>query len=146
MDDIFARANSILIIWADNVDPENLPVFQEIIQSKSKQADIAFENVQMLLDCKCRWYWRLFLSVGFLELSSATCNILVRPDPIRFSQQEGYSNDHRPDQWILPLTSSEWSSDHSYRECQANTSNRSFQNVWLYGLQSTRRQFVVSHR
>ena len=54
MDEIFARANNILIIWADNLDPEDLPVFQETIKSKSKQADIAFENVQMLLDCKFR--------------------------------------------------------------------------------------------
>jgi hypothetical protein len=52
MDDIFARAKSILIIWADDVDPENLPTFQDTIQTKAKQAHIAFENVQMLLDCK----------------------------------------------------------------------------------------------
>ena len=57
MDEIFARAKSILVIWADDTDPENLPVFQETLQTKAKQAHIAFENVQMLLDCK---YQRLF--------------------------------------------------------------------------------------
>ncbi len=52
MDEIFARAKSILVIWADDVDPDNLPTFQDTIQTKAKQAHIAFENVQMLLDCK----------------------------------------------------------------------------------------------
>jgi hypothetical protein len=52
MDEIFAHAKSILIIWADGVDPENLPAFQDTIQTKAKQAHIAFENVQMLIDCK----------------------------------------------------------------------------------------------
>lgn len=52
MDEIFARAKSILVIWADDVDPENLPTFQDTIQTKAKQAQIAFENVQMLFDCK----------------------------------------------------------------------------------------------
>ena len=52
MDEIFARAKSILVIWADGGDPENLPVFQDTLQTKAKQAHISFENVQMLLDCK----------------------------------------------------------------------------------------------
>jgi hypothetical protein len=52
MDEIFARAKSILIIWAYDNDPENLPAFQDTIQTKAKQAHIAFENIQMLLDCK----------------------------------------------------------------------------------------------
>lgn len=52
MDEIFARAKSILVIWADDADPDNLPVFQDTVQTKAKQAQIAFENVQMLFDCK----------------------------------------------------------------------------------------------
>jgi hypothetical protein len=52
MDEIFARAKSILVIWTDNMDPENLPVFQDTLQTKAKHAHISFENVQMLLDCK----------------------------------------------------------------------------------------------
>jgi hypothetical protein len=52
MDDIFARAKSILVIWADDDASENLPIFQEIIQTKAKQAHIAFENVQMLLESR----------------------------------------------------------------------------------------------
>jgi hypothetical protein len=52
MDDIFAHAKSILVVWVDNTDPENLPTFQDILQTKAKQAHIAFENVEMLLDCK----------------------------------------------------------------------------------------------
>jgi hypothetical protein len=55
MEEIFARAKNILIIWADGVDPENLPAFQDTIQAKAKQAQIAFENVQMLLDCKLKF-------------------------------------------------------------------------------------------
>ena len=52
MDEIFARAKNILVIWADETDPESLPVFQDTLQTKAKQANIAFENVQMLVDCK----------------------------------------------------------------------------------------------
>jgi hypothetical protein len=52
MDEIFARAKSILVLWAEDVDPESLPVFQEIMQTKAKQAHIEFENVQLLLECK----------------------------------------------------------------------------------------------
>ncbi|CAF2630318.1 unnamed protein product [Rotaria sp. Silwood2] len=48
MDDIFASAKSILVVWAPDVNPENLPMFQEKIQTKAKQARIAFENVEML--------------------------------------------------------------------------------------------------
>ena len=58
MDDIFARAKNILIIWADGTDPDDLPAFQETIQIKAKQAQIAFENVRMLIECEChdqRW-------------------------------------------------------------------------------------------
>jgi anamorsin len=52
MDEIFARAKSILVIWADDVDPENLPTFQDTVQTKAKQAQIAFENVQMLFESR----------------------------------------------------------------------------------------------
>lgn len=52
MDEIFASAKRILVIWADDVDPESLPTFQETIQMKAKQALVAFENVHMLSDCK----------------------------------------------------------------------------------------------
>jgi hypothetical protein len=52
MDDIFANAKSILVIWIDDIDPEKLSTFQEILQEKAKQASIAFENAQMLLECK----------------------------------------------------------------------------------------------
>ncbi|CAF0940278.1 unnamed protein product [Rotaria sp. Silwood1] len=50
MDEIFAHAKNILVIWAPDVKPENLPVFQETIQTKAKQASIAFENVDMLFE------------------------------------------------------------------------------------------------
>jgi hypothetical protein len=61
MDDIFARAKSILVIWDDDSDSENLPTFQETIQTKAKQAHIAFENVQMLLECKFKNLKYLFI-------------------------------------------------------------------------------------
>jgi hypothetical protein len=52
MDEIFANTKSILVIWVDDTDPKYLPAFQDILQSKAKQAQIAFENVQMLFECK----------------------------------------------------------------------------------------------
>jgi hypothetical protein len=52
MNDIFVQAKSILILWIDNVDRGNLPVFQRIIESKAKHAEITSENVQVLLECK----------------------------------------------------------------------------------------------
>ncbi len=67
MDEIFARAKSILVIWADGVDPDNLPTFQDTIQTKAKQAHIAFENVQMLLDCKFKKKWKYFFIIFYLK-------------------------------------------------------------------------------
>lgn len=52
MDEIFARAKNLLVIWGDNIDPENLPRFQQVIQAKADKAQIDYENVQMVLDCK----------------------------------------------------------------------------------------------
>jgi hypothetical protein len=52
MDEIFAYAKSIIVIWVDNTEPENLPNFQKILQTKAKKAHLALENVQMLLECK----------------------------------------------------------------------------------------------
>lgn len=52
MDEIFSSAKNILVIWADDVKPEALPIFHSTIQTKSNQATIAFENVRMLLECK----------------------------------------------------------------------------------------------
>lgn len=52
MDEIFAQAKNILIIWTDDVNPEKLPIFQESIQLRAKQARIAFENARMLFGCK----------------------------------------------------------------------------------------------
>jgi arylamine N-acetyltransferase len=52
MNDIFANAKNILVIWIDDTDAENLPTFQKILQTKANQAHIAFENVDMLLECK----------------------------------------------------------------------------------------------
>jgi hypothetical protein len=75
MDEIFARAKSILVIWADNDEPENLPVFQETIQTKAKQAHIAFENVQMLLECKFTLYY-IYLFI-YKTIQSPTCNIII---------------------------------------------------------------------
>ncbi len=55
MDEIFANTKSILVVWVDDTDPKYLPAFQDILQSKAKQAQIAFENVQMLFECKFIW-------------------------------------------------------------------------------------------
>jgi hypothetical protein len=52
MENILVNAKTILVIWSDDKDPERLPAFQQIIQGKTKQAQIAFENVQMLVNCK----------------------------------------------------------------------------------------------
>jgi hypothetical protein len=52
MNEIFANAKNILIVWIDDTDPNNLPGFQEVLQTKAKQAQIAFENAQMLFECK----------------------------------------------------------------------------------------------
>jgi hypothetical protein len=52
MDEIFAQAKSILIVWVDDTNPEALPTFQELIQTKAKKAEFAIENVKILLECK----------------------------------------------------------------------------------------------
>jgi len=52
MDEIFAQAKNILIVWVDDTNPEGLPTFQELIQTKAKKAEFAFENVKILLECK----------------------------------------------------------------------------------------------
>lgn len=52
MDEIFARAKNILVIWGEGIDPENLPRFQQVIQAKADQAQIDYENVQMVLDSR----------------------------------------------------------------------------------------------
>ncbi|CAF1469878.1 unnamed protein product [Rotaria magnacalcarata] len=52
MDEIFACAKNILVIWASDVNPESLPSFQDTIQTKAKQAVIAFENVEMVIESK----------------------------------------------------------------------------------------------
>ncbi len=55
MNEIFANAKNILIVWIDDTDPNNLPGFQEVLQTKAKHAQIAFENAQMLFECKLNW-------------------------------------------------------------------------------------------
>ena len=80
MDDIFARAKTILIIWADGTDPDDLPVFQEKVQTKAKQAQIAFENVRMLIECECdhqRWILNHSSLCSFLSCST-TRDLVVR--------------------------------------------------------------------
>ena len=52
MDEIFARAKNLLVIWGDNIDPEHLPRFQQVIQAKADKAQIDYENVQMVVDCQ----------------------------------------------------------------------------------------------
>ncbi|CAF0833435.1 unnamed protein product [Rotaria sordida] len=52
MNEIFAQAKSILVVGVDDVDPENLLPFREIIQTKAQQAHITFENVQMLFESR----------------------------------------------------------------------------------------------
>lgn len=52
MDEIFANAKSILVVWIDDVVPVNLPKFQDTLQMKSKQAQIPCESVPILLKCK----------------------------------------------------------------------------------------------
>jgi len=52
MDEIFASAKSILVVWMDDTDPESVPMFQETLDTKAKQAHIVFESVQLLLECK----------------------------------------------------------------------------------------------
>jgi hypothetical protein len=52
MDEIFANTKSLLVVWDDDTDPKNLPNFQETLKIKAKQAQIAFENAQMLFECK----------------------------------------------------------------------------------------------
>jgi hypothetical protein len=52
MDNIFAQAKNILIVWVDDVDPEKVPAFQKLIEPKAKQAEITSENVHILLECK----------------------------------------------------------------------------------------------
>ncbi|CAF2402213.1 unnamed protein product [Rotaria sp. Silwood2] len=52
MNEIFAHAKSILVVWVDDINSENLLPFREVIQTKSKQAHIAFENVQMLFESR----------------------------------------------------------------------------------------------
>lgn len=52
MEEIFAQAKNILIIWTDDANPEKLPAFQQTIQLKAKHARIAFENARMLFGCK----------------------------------------------------------------------------------------------
>ncbi|CAF3372282.1 unnamed protein product [Rotaria socialis] len=50
MNEIFAHAKSILVVWVDDVDSEILATFQETLQNKAQQAHIAFENVQKLFE------------------------------------------------------------------------------------------------
>ncbi|CAF0938967.1 unnamed protein product [Didymodactylos carnosus] len=52
MDEIFANAKSILIVWFDSAKTENLLPFKEKIQMKAKQAEISFENAHMLNESK----------------------------------------------------------------------------------------------
>ena len=52
MDEIFGTAKSILVVWTADGDQEKLSAFQDVIQTKSKAAEIAPENVQVLLQCK----------------------------------------------------------------------------------------------
>ncbi len=82
MDEIFANAKSILVVWLDDNDPENLPKFQDTLQMKSKQAQIAFENVQMLLECKSdrsidRLIYREYHICFSVEMKSSTCYIII---------------------------------------------------------------------
>jgi hypothetical protein len=77
MDEIFARAKSILVIWADDDDPENLPVFQDTLQTKAKQAHIAFENIQMLLECKFNIKVFQKKEKYLFYYKSSSCNIII---------------------------------------------------------------------
>ena len=52
MDEIFNKTKSILVVWNDDTNPKDLPNFQETLKNKAKQAQIAFENAQMLFECK----------------------------------------------------------------------------------------------
>lgn len=52
MDEIFTRAKSILVVWTADVNPESLPAFQDVMHSKAPHATIAFENIEMIVECK----------------------------------------------------------------------------------------------
>jgi hypothetical protein len=56
MEDIFANAKSVLIVWTADANQEKLSTFQDVIHTKSKQAEIAPEDVQVLLQCKFDFY------------------------------------------------------------------------------------------
>ncbi|CAF0831105.1 unnamed protein product, partial [Adineta ricciae] len=94
MDEIFARAKSILVIWADDTDPENLPAFQEILQTKAKQAHIAFENVQMLLDSRRATSSFDVILLGLVSKRDTPTNVDLLNEFFRLLRPNGYFITH----------------------------------------------------
>ena len=52
MDELFARSSDILIVWTDVTDQQRLPVFQETIQMKAKEAFLTVESMDQLFECE----------------------------------------------------------------------------------------------
>lgn len=68
MDEIFANAKNILAVWIEDTQPENLSIFQEVLQTKAKQAQVVYESVKMLLECKCHLIEECSLKFDFFAL------------------------------------------------------------------------------
>jgi hypothetical protein len=82
MNDIFVNSKNILVVWIDDTDSENLPTFQKILQPKANQAQIAFENVDMLLECKFDLYiyqkkTKFFLSKKKARRASSSFDVIL---------------------------------------------------------------------
>lgn len=88
MEDIFRRAKTILIIWGSGVVTDDLPPFQEKIQTKAPSATLAFENVDMLLQCKPNTLFDFHLVFFFnVVFFSEQIKFIFRFDFVWFDQQ-----------------------------------------------------------
>ena len=52
MDEIFANAKNILVVWVDEANSEILMDFEDTLQTKAKRATIVMESMEKLFKCK----------------------------------------------------------------------------------------------
>lgn len=67
MDEIFANAKNILVVWLDHLNSEMLLQFEKTLQIKAKHANIVLEDLRKLFECKLRRYVTMNFSSLHIE-------------------------------------------------------------------------------
>ncbi|CAF1418943.1 unnamed protein product [Adineta steineri] len=94
MDDIFANAKNILIIWTADTDSSKLPAFQQLIQEKSEQAQIEFENIEKLLESQRKISSFDIILFDLINEKDTPVNIDLLNEFFRLLRKNGYLITH----------------------------------------------------